>query len=75
MGLRDKVGPKLKPRPKKLRCADCNLRRFATERQVEMARTAPFVCKACRDRAVTKGQIDPAQAPLPFELDEVRDGR
>lgn len=57
-----------KRRPIKLRCSDCNLRRTATPRQADMVSpTAPFVCRPCRERAVARGHVDPAQAPLPFE--------
>lgn len=56
-----------KSRPITLRCSECNLRRHATERQKELSAAAPFVCRGCRERAVERGQVDPAQAPLPFE--------
>lgn len=59
-----------KRRPIKLRCSDCNLRRFATPRQAEMAsQAASFVCRTCRERAVARGRVDPAQATLPFDGD------
>ncbi len=60
-----------KRRPAKLRCSDCNLRRTATPRQADMvSATASFVCRACRERAVQRGHVDPAQAPLPFEASD-----